>query len=137
MNKLSYRVREENIMLETEGERSRITYFSPKHPNDLKRIGREMVIRQGRSAMVLNGTAIRSLSLTVAKLDVEREFGWKGLAIAKNRGKKFRAFYISPIGRNDLKREGQDLSIEQDNTSMTIKGSTLRSLRSMLEKIEG
>lgn len=133
--RLSPRVRTRNVMLKNNGEKCKITYFAPQHPNDLKRIGRELTIRLGRSEMVLNGTAIRSLSKVIQKLDNVRERKQEKYAWVENKGNRFGVTYTSPVDSNDLKREGQVLMIEQDNTAMKLDGASLRSLRSVLQKI--
>jgi hypothetical protein len=61
VNKISPRIIRQHIVVENHGKNTMITYFSPKHPNDRKRIGQELTINVGNASLVLKGNAIRSL----------------------------------------------------------------------------
>jgi hypothetical protein len=60
-SKLSKRVLKNHVAISSRGEQTRVTYFAPSHPNDLKRIGRELTIQVGKASITLDGKGIRSL----------------------------------------------------------------------------
>lgn len=60
-SKLSRRVLKKHVAISSKGKDTRVTYFAPSHPNDLKRIGKELTIQVGKNSVTLNGKGIRSL----------------------------------------------------------------------------
>lgn len=134
-NRLSRRILENHMVVRNEGKNCKIAYFSPQHPNDLKRVGRTMAIKLGRKFMVLDGKNLKSLKNTFRAMEDKRGYTSRDDVMIKNKGKTCKVFYFSPVGFNDLKREGQDLSLIKDGTVMNFRGSALRSLRSIVEKI--
>ena len=61
LSKLSPRIMKKHVAISSKGKDTRVTYFAPSHPNDLKRIGRELTIKVGKNSVTLNGKGIRSL----------------------------------------------------------------------------
>ena len=134
-NRLSRRILLNHIVVKNEGKDCRISYFSPQHPNDMKRIGRAMGIKLGRKFMTLDGKNLKSLKNTFRVMANKRDFSSRDSILVKNHGKVCKVYYFSPVDLNDLKREGQNLSIIKDGMIMNFRGPSLRSLRSIVEKI--
>lgn len=61
MNKLSRRILKNHVAISSRGNKTKVTYFSPSHPNDIKRIGKQLTIKVGNASITLDGTGIRSL----------------------------------------------------------------------------
>lgn len=61
MSKLSRRIMKKHVAISSRGKDTVVTYFAPSHPNDLKRIGKELTIKVGKTSVTLNGKGIRSL----------------------------------------------------------------------------
>ena len=61
LSRLSRRVLKDHVAIASRGSKTRGTYFAPSHPNDLKRIGKELTIKVGKSSVTLDGKGIRSL----------------------------------------------------------------------------
>lgn len=60
-SKLSPRILKKHVAISSRGKDTKVTYFAPSHPNDLKRIGRELTISVGKASITLDGRGIRSL----------------------------------------------------------------------------
>ena len=60
-SKLSPRVLKSHVAICSKGSNIKISYFAPTHPNDLKRIGKALTIKVGKTSVTLNGKGIKSL----------------------------------------------------------------------------
>ena len=74
MNKISPRIMKQHIALSNHGKTSHVTFFAPSHPNDRKRVGRELNIRVGKASIILNGTQMRSLRSVLERAELAECF---------------------------------------------------------------
>ena len=118
-----------------------ITYACPQHPNDVKRWGRQMGISMANSSMTLDGRGIRSLKCLlrdVGELDQDGRFNspLKTMAASWTQRKNgISMVYCCPERPNDLKREGRNLTIYTKNSSMTLDGRAIRSIKCLLRDV--
>lgn len=57
------------ITVKGDGYRTQVEFKAPRHENDRKRLGTDLVIRKGHKSIHLDGHAIKSLRAVLEKAD--------------------------------------------------------------------
>ena len=69
------------------------------------------------------------------QLLIPRKYRNKAYVMEQGKGHRTKVSYYRPVGPNNLKRNGRELTVEKAGFKMTLKGTEINAIKSLLRKV--